>query len=232
MRRPVSPERRPGVVVSVHSVGVRVRTAFALRPPERIDATQASCNRRRVTGDVLPARTTKTRAYDLLTAVMTLETIRALWAHARWADHIVLDALSDDEPSPSEAVREAAHIAGAVETWLSRLEGREATLPIWPDADVDGLKAAVDETHRRFDAYLDRLEEDELLGTLTYERTSGQTYSTPVADILLHVMMHGQYHRGKINMLLRQVGRDPVPLDYIAYVRGHPASSQSSLPNP
>jgi hypothetical protein len=37
-------------------------------------------------------------------------------------------------------------------------------------------------------------------------------------------MLHGQYHRGKINLLLRQSGAEPAPADYISYVRGVPAA--------
>ena len=34
------------------------------------------------------------------------------------------------------------------------------------------------------------------------------TFTTPLGEILLHVALHGQYHRGKINLLLRILGRD------------------------
>jgi uncharacterized damage-inducible protein DinB len=36
--------------------------------------------------------------------------------------------------------------------------------------------------------------------------------------------LHGQYHRGKINVLLRQSGAEPVLVDYIGYVRGAAAA--------
>jgi hypothetical protein len=38
------------------------------------------------------------------------------------------------------------------------------------------------------------------------------------------VVLHGQYHRGKVNLLLRQEGEQPAPTDYIAFVRGVPAA--------
>jgi len=40
-----------------------------------------------------------------------------------------------------------------------------------------------------------------------------------VRDILLHVAMHGQYHRGQINQLLRGAGLEPISVDYIVFVR-------------
>ena len=45
---------------------------------------------------------------------------------------------------------------------------------------------------------------------------------------LLHVPLHGQYHRGKINLLLRQAGRQPAPTDYITFVRGVSAATEEA----
>ena len=38
--------------------------------------------------------------------------------------------------------------------------------------------------------------------------------------------LHGQYHRGKVNLLLRQGGHAPAPVDYVAFVRGVPAATE------
>ena len=38
--------------------------------------------------------------------------------------------------------------------------------------------------------------------------------------------MHGSYHRGQVAMLLRQSGAEPLPTDYIVFVRGVPAAAQ------
>ena len=36
----------------------------------------------------------------------------------------------------------------------------------------------------------------------------------------------GQYHRGKINLLLRQQQATPIPVDCIAFLRGSPAATR------
>ena len=43
--------------------------------------------------------------------------------------------------------------------------------------------------------------------------------------MLLQVALHGQYHRGKINLMLRQAGLPPTPTDYISFARGVPAAT-------
>jgi uncharacterized damage-inducible protein DinB len=59
---------------------------------------------------------------------------------------------------------------------------------------------------------------------VTYTNTAGETFTTPLVDILLHVALHGQYHRGKVNASLRAAGEAPAPSDYIFWVRGVPAA--------
>jgi uncharacterized damage-inducible protein DinB len=53
---------------------------------------------------------------------------------------------------------------------------------------------------------------------------------TPVGDILLQVALHGQYHRGKVNLLLRDAALPPAPVDFISFARGVPAATTSSAP--
>ncbi|MFQ5740386.1 MAG: DinB family protein [Acidobacteriota bacterium] len=37
-----------------------------------------------------------------------------------------------------------------------------------------------------------------------------------------------QYHRGKVNLLLRQAGHAPAATDFIAFVRGAPAATEAT----
>ena len=62
---------------------------------------------------------------------------------------------------------------------------------------------------------------------VAYTNSAGQAFETPVGEILVHVALHGQYHRGKVNLLLRSAGFDPAPTDYIAWVRGAPAATRT-----
>jgi uncharacterized damage-inducible protein DinB len=67
--------------------------------------------------------------------------------------------------------------------------------------------------------YLADLTEEQLDSDLTYANQSGVEFRTPIRDILTHVALHGQYHRGQINRILREAGGEPQPLDYILFVR-------------
>ena len=73
-----------------------------------------------------------------------------------------------------------------------------------------------------------------LLGILWWKHSSGAVRGKlpgyTASGIVLYRKrcaggVHGQYHRGKVNLLLRQEGMSPVPGDFIAYVRGAPAAT-------
>ena len=155
----------------------------------------------------------------------TLDRIRNLWKHAAQADAALFDVLRDDDATGADARRELAHVVGAEEVWLARLEGREARSAVWPEASPAAIEQNIQATHLAFDPYLARLQDADLDVAVTYTNSAGRTFTDAVGDILLHVAMHGQYHRGRINLLLRQAGRTPVPADYIAFVRGAPAAT-------
>jgi len=154
-----------------------------------------------------------------------LDEIRRLFDHAVWADTRLLQALREVPTAPAEAVREFAHVLGAEETWLSRLEGRPSRTAVWPDLELPELPALLDTVHRGYLDHLAALDPASMSRTVAYKNSAGQAFETPVRDILLQVALHGQLHRGKVNLLLRQAGLAPVPTDFIAFVRGLPAAT-------
>lgn len=148
--------------------------------------------------------------------------VRRLWDHGRWADERLLAAFEENAGEPPEAWREFAHVIGTAETWLARIQARAPVVPIWPaSSDVRNATGSV---HAGYASYLETLTEEGLQRSFRYRNTAGQEFTNTVLDVLLHAALHGQYHRGKVNLLLRQAGRSPVPTDYIAFVRGTPAA--------
>ncbi len=150
--------------------------------------------------------------------------IRQLWAHARWADQRILAALEETGGEPAEALAEFGHVLGATETWLARLEDRASRLAVWPAVSVADLGPQVALLHAGYDAFLGALGDD-FSRVVRYTNTRGQVFDNAVGDILVHAALHGQYHRGKVNLLLRKAGREPAPTDYIAFIRGVPAAT-------
>ena len=151
-----------------------------------------------------------------------LDLIRRMLAHTAWADDLVLAALRST--GDASAWREYAHILGAESVWLARLEARNSPVAVWPtlsSGEVESLRVELVAGYAR---YVARLNSTSLAKVLEYTTSAGQPFASRVDDILMHVALHGQYHRGKINALLRQQGQPPAPVDFISFARGAPAA--------
>lgn len=160
-----------------------------------------------------------------------LKHLSSLRAHGEWADarlaSAVCDIPDDATGKAAEALRELAHVRGAQAIWLSRIEGRAATIPVWPAysaVELAQVGAAIDERLRRLFATLtpESLEQE-----IAYTNLQGLPFRTALGEILLHLLVHGQYHRGKANMALRDAGAAPVGVDYIAWHREFGTSATS-----
>jgi len=152
-----------------------------------------------------------------------LSTITKLWAHLDWADGVLLKALLAGA-APDAAVREYAHILGAEELWLARIEQRPSRTTVWPDLPLGQLETLAGMVQQGYRSFLAGLDGPALEGVVAYTNSAGLSFENSIQDILLHVALHGQYHRGKVNLILRQAGHIPAPTDYIAYVRGAAAA--------
>jgi len=158
--------------------------------------------------------------------------IRQLARHCAWADDQLFRALSDAVGVPEQAWSEYAHVLGAEETWLARMEGRASSLPVWPTLSPQKCAAFKDTLANAYSAFLATLSEDDLDRDVTYTTSDGRTFTNSIGDMLAQFALHGQYHRGKMNLLLRQGEFTPAPVDLIAFIRGAPAATQASAAAP
>lgn len=153
-----------------------------------------------------------------------MKMIRSMFEQLYWADKRILDALEagegGDGDSGAEALRLLCHILRAEQVWFTRLQGQDSNhLPLWPNDSLDQCKRLAQEMREAFTVYLAELTDECLDDVITYSNQSGRSYRTSVRDILTHLALHGQYHRGQINVKLRNAGTEPVNVDYITFVR-------------
>lgn len=154
--------------------------------------------------------------------------VRALVDHMVWADERVLESLR--QPAvPQRALDLYAHVLGAEHVWLTRLEQRARTTAVWPALTLEQCERLARENGDGFRAYADRLTSGDLRRTVHYQNSAGQGFDSAIEDILVHVAMHGSYHRGQVALLVRDARAEPQPTDYIAFVRGIPAATRASV---
>jgi uncharacterized damage-inducible protein DinB len=155
-----------------------------------------------------------------------MEYFARLFEHMAWADAQALAALRKARGASELAHTELAHVLGVEHVWLARLEGRQATVAVWPTLSLDQCETLARETQGGFRAFLERQDEDSLELAVHYRNSAGREFDSKVSDILLHVALHGSYHRGKVAAALRASGAEPAPTDYIGFVRGVPAATR------
>ncbi|PWW05142.1 putative damage-inducible protein DinB [Paenibacillus cellulosilyticus] len=150
-----------------------------------------------------------------------MKTIKRMFEHQMWADRRLVDAVRQSGGGSQELLRLFRHVEIAEQVWITRLNGRStAHLQLWADdADLDSIEALLASNEQQYRTYLAELTEEQLDADLTYANQSGVEFRTPIRDILTHVALHGQYHRGQINRMLREAGGEPRPLDYIVFAR-------------
>ena len=129
---------------------------------------------------------------------------------------------------PAHSLELFAHVIATEHVWLSRIRGEKQDLAAWPQLS---LTQCIELAARNADEYsrlIDTLDTEQLDSSVTYRNSAGTQFTSVVRDILIHVALHGAYHRGQIAAAVRGGGDTPASTDYIAYVRGAPAATRQS----
>ena len=162
-----------------------------------------------------------------------IDAIRRMFQHMRWADEHALRSLREGaaksaDPSYVRALDTYAHIVAAEHVWLSRILQHAPRYPVWPTLSLKECEQLADDVHAGFAQLLANLDDSEMERMIHYKNSVGAEFDTRVSDILLHIPLHGSYHRGQVSLLVRAAGAQPAPTDYIALARGAPAATRSS----
>jgi uncharacterized damage-inducible protein DinB len=132
----------------------------------------------------------------------------------------MLEALRRSENAHDRVMQLFGHVLAAEEIWLARIAGAPyAHINVFPTLSLDQCEAEISRIHAGYQELITGLRPHELERMIAYTNTRGQSFATSVGDILLHVALHGAYHRGQIEQLLRAAGEAPPATDYIVFAR-------------
>lgn len=146
-----------------------------------------------------------------------MTTLTSLVSHEHWANHRLADALHESGPPSAEAVRIFNHILGAHDTWHARVTESAAALPVW-DAEIESRHwgQLID---AQFERWKHVLRTEEPSKKVVYANTRGVRFTNTLEEILTHLSMHGQYHRGQIIQQFRVRWDIPPATDFILFLR-------------
>jgi uncharacterized damage-inducible protein DinB len=142
-----------------------------------------------------------------------------LFRYDAWANHRLLESLQQPN-TPPKALELFAHILAGQEVWLARLAGLDSSqVQVWPKLTLTDCEEGQRRLERALDQYLRTVSAEALEQPITYRTTAGKEYRNTPRQILTHLALHGQHHRGQIASYLREAGFTPVPTDLIALYR-------------
>jgi len=162
---------------------------------------------------------------------MTIQDVRTLVDYHYWAHRRMLDALEPLSPeqfnrdlgSSFKSIRETvAHMYSAEWAWYQRWHGSSPTAPppldLFPD--VASIRSQWADLEAKTRAFFDGLDDAAIARVVDYTLLSGAAGSTPIGQMLQHVVNHGSYHRGQVTTMLRQIGAaPPQSMDLIRFYR-------------
>lgn len=141
-------------------------------------------------------------------------TLHRLFEHLAWAHDRVFESL-ESEVVPPQALVLLGHTFAAEALWLARIRGEAWTAGAWPALDLEGCRRLGEATLPRLQALLI----EDLSREVSYRTLTGEPYTSTLGDILLHLILHGTYHRGQIATFLRTSGTTPPGTDFIQFAR-------------
>ena len=164
---------------------------------------------------------------------MNSKDFQTLYAYNRWANARVCDVVAKltaeqytrDLANSFRSVRDTlTHILAAEWIWLRRWLGESPKALLDPAAfpDLAALRAKWAEVEREQTAFVNSLTDERLKATISYVNTKGQTWTYPLWQMLQHLVNHSTYHRGQVTTMLRQLGAEPAPTDFLLFFDENP----------
>ena len=151
---------------------------------------------------------------------MIVDYIQRLYTYNFDVNNLVIENIQELKQDYDKTITIMAHLLTAEKIWMMRLRGKDLSKQIiWPAFSLDECRTQLRENKNVYAKYLAKKNDHSLRANLIYTTSKGEKFETPIIDILMHVIVHGGYHRGQINALIRQAGGEPINTDFIHYVR-------------
>jgi uncharacterized damage-inducible protein DinB len=154
-----------------------------------------------------------------------IEMLGSLYAHLFWADAAIFSAIRNHAGAAAdEALRATLHHIVLVQRFfLSRFLDRPFDLgkELIEPPTLDDFEALFRSAHAEEFAFLNQLDPAALSRLIELPHLPDS--HPALAEALLQVVMHSQYHRGQCAARLRALGGEPPMTDFIVWIAGRPA---------
>jgi uncharacterized damage-inducible protein DinB len=157
--------------------------------------------------------------------------LRTLVHYNYWARDRMMDAVARLTPeqyskplgSSFSSVRDTVvHLYGAEWIWFTRFKGQSPTeLPKTSEfADLAALRTAWSDVESGWRSLVANMDDGDVDTVIAFKTLAGASATSPLGQLVQHVVNHGTYHRGQVTTMVRQLGAEaPKSMDLIFYHR-------------
>jgi uncharacterized damage-inducible protein DinB len=159
--------------------------------------------------------------------VWTLASIKELYRHMEWADARVWRAVLDSETALVDVavVEKLRHLHRTQQYFLKVWRGEEI-IRDKGGFTLDEELTFVRSYYEALPQWVDSVTEEMLASELSlpwadyFAQRAGaeRAHPTTLGETMMQLAAHSTYHRGQMNMLLRQLGSAPPLTDYIGWL--------------
>lgn len=147
-------------------------------------------------------------------------TLQRLYAHAAWADAGLLAVIAQHHASDARILQLMGHVVAAERIWISRILARDlGAFAPWTALTLTEMQRLDEDNRREYHELVRSLAPERLDDVVAYRTSKGDAMRSRLGDILLHIALHGAYHRGQIAAAIRATGDAPPAADYIMFCR-------------
>ncbi|MDQ1096351.1 MULTISPECIES: DinB family protein [Chryseobacterium] len=147
---------------------------------------------------------------------MMKEKLIDLFDYTHYFNREIIEVIAGNIAKVDERIiRLINHTLNAQQIWNARIIG-EKTFDVWQTNPFENLEGINSSNHQKS---IGIINDSDLDQRIEYHNSKGTTFENSIFEMLFHAVNHSTYHRGQINMLLKNSSIDPVPADYIFYKR-------------
>jgi len=121
-------------------------------------------------------------------------------------------------PEKKECIRLFSHLINCQYKWMARINEKQnaESLNWWePVYFLEDLEDEWNKSFQPFPIYISGLDENDFSNELVFPRPDNEMWTATLENIMPQLNYHSIHHRAQIQMLIRQQGLIPDPLDYI-----------------
>ena len=144
---------------------------------------------------------------------------RRMFTFDHWANLVSLHAVMPAADRVPQSVTWLNHIVGAKRIWLARVTGTAMPFGVNPAFGVDEWHAQFEAAQLGWEDFFETQTNVDVTRMIHYTNLKGDPFGSQLGDILSHLPLHGQQHRGQINADLRAAGVTPPSIDFIHAAR-------------